>query len=249
MKVEIWSDFVCPFCYIGKRRYEEALAQLPFAGEIETIYRSFELDPNAPRDPGYDVHEMLAKKYGMTRERAREMNAGVAAQAAEVGLTYKYDDWKMTNTLDAHRLAHYAAARGKGQEMTERLLYAYFTEAKHLGDRETLAALAEEVGLDRAEATAMLAGDDYTEAVRADEREASALGARGVPFFVIDRKYGVSGAQPAAAFIQALQRAWDERTPPALTVLGTGGDGDAADGCADGACAVPDPAGSPPNNR
>ncbi|TLS49590.1 DsbA family oxidoreductase [Paenibacillus antri] len=237
MKVEIWSDFVCPFCYIGKRRFEEALASLPFRDDVEVVYRSFELDPRMEKGVAYNVHEALAKKYGMSLEQARQSNAGLAAQAKQVGLDYNYDEWKFTNTFDAHRLAHFAASEGKAHEMTERLLHAYFTEAKHLGDRETLADLAADVGLNREAALEALASDAFADAVRADESDGSALGIRGVPFFVIDRKYGISGAQPTATFVGALQQAWDE-SRPSLTVLG----GDAANGgeaCADGACAVP----------
>ena len=232
MKVEIWSDFVCPFCYIGKRRFEEALAELPFKNDVEVVYRSFELDPRAERNVPYGVNEMLAKKYGMSVEQARQSNAAVAAQAKQVGLAY-VDDRVVTNTFDAHRLAHFAAERGKGAEMTERLLYAYFTEGKHIGDRETLADLAAEVGLDRGAAAAALADDAFAEAVRADENDGAALGIRGVPFFVIDRKYGISGAQPTATFADALKRAWEE-SRPSLTVVG-----DDENACVDGSCAVP----------
>ncbi len=233
MKVEIWSDFVCPFCYIGKRRFEEALASLPFRSDVEIVYRSFELDPRMEKGVAHNVMEALAKKYGMSLEQARQSNASLAAQAKQVGLTYNYDEWKFTNTFDAHRLAHYAGAHGKANEMTERLMYAYFTEAKHLGELETLADLAAEVGLDREAALAALAGDAYADAVHDDESEGSALGIRGVPFFVIDRKYGISGAQPTATFVSALQQAWDE-SRPALTVIGGG-----EDACVDGSCAAP----------
>jgi len=149
MKVEIWSDFVCPFCYIGKRRFEEALSSLPFRDDVEVVYRSFELDPRMEKGVAHNVMEALAKKYGMSVEQARQSNASLAAQAEQVGLTYNYEQWKFTNTFDAHRLAHFAGAHGKANEMTERLMYAYFTEAKHLGEPETLADLAAEIGLDR----------------------------------------------------------------------------------------------------
>ena len=235
MKIEIWSDFVCPFCYIGKRHLEQALAQVPFGSEVSFEFKSFELDPRASRDSAVPVVDMLAKKYGVTREQAWQMNANVAAQAARVGLEYNFEKWVSANTFDAHRLAQFAAERGKGTEMTERLFYAHFTEAKNLGDRETLLALAEEVGFDRAEAAAALERDDLAERVRSDEREAAELGVRGVPFFVIDRKYAVSGAQPVAVFVGALNKAWDERKA-SLTVVG-GGD---AAVCEDGSCAVPE---------
>jgi predicted DsbA family dithiol-disulfide isomerase len=210
MKVEIWSDVMCPFCYIGKRRFEAALQQFPNKDDIEVVYRSFELDPNAKRDVNQDVHDMLASKYGMSREEAKAKNDEVAGQAKDLGLTYNFDNMILTNTFDSHRLMHFAASYGKMQEMTERLFKAYFTDSKHIGDHETLAALAAEVGLDKNEAAKMLAGDEYTKEVRADEHEAGQLGIRGVPFFVINRKYAISGAQPVEVFLEALQKAWDE---------------------------------------
>jgi len=211
MQIEIWSDYACPFCYIGKRRFEAALEQFAHKSEVETIFKSFELDPGAERDMGIDVHDMLAKKYGMTREQAKANGQQVAAQAASIGLTYHFDTMIMTNTFDAHRLTHFAAAHGKADAMSERLFKAYFTDSKHLGDPETLASLAAEVGLDREEAAKMLAGDTFKQEVRADEQEGAGLGVRGVPFFVIDRKYAVSGAQPTEVFLQAMEKAWGEK--------------------------------------
>ncbi|NOV04327.1 DsbA family oxidoreductase [Paenibacillus planticolens] len=237
MQVEVWSDFACPFCYIGKRKFEAALEQFPNKNEVEVIYRSFELDPNAPKDVDYDVHDMLASKYGMSREQAKGMNDQMVGQAQSVGLTYHFDTMVVTNTFDAHRLTQFAAKHNKMHEMTERLLKAYFTESKHIGDHETLAELAAEVGLDKNEVAAMLAGDDYTKEVRSDEQTASQLGARGVPFFVIDRKYGISGAQSSEVFLQAVQKAWEEVKP--LTVLNAPGMDDAGEACVDGVCAAP----------
>lgn len=233
MRVEIWSDIVCPFCYIGKRRYEEALAQLGCRDEVETVYRSFELDPNAPVSSNRDLHDSLAAKFGISREQAKSMNDNVSDQARSVGLTYNLDEAKPTNTFDAHRLTHLAATHGKMVEMTERLFKAYFTEGKHIGDRQVLAELAAEVGLDPAEVSEALNGTHYSDEVRADEREAAQLGVRGVPFFVINRKYAVSGAQPTEVFIRALEKARSEEQPP-ITVIGDDTDADAA--CTDGAC-------------
>jgi predicted DsbA family dithiol-disulfide isomerase len=237
MKVEIWSDFVCPFCYIGKRRFEAALERFSNKNNVEVVYRSFELDPNAPRNVDYDVHEMLASKYGMSREKAKAMNDDMTRQAQSVGLTYHFDTAVVTNTFDAHRLAHFAGRYGKAQEMTERLLKAYFTDSRHIGDHETLAALAAEVGLDKDEAARMLAGDEFTKEVRHDEQEARRLGITGVPFFVINQKYAISGAQPSEVFVEALQKAWDEDHP--LTLLNDPNN-DVADGaCVDGVCTPP----------
>jgi predicted DsbA family dithiol-disulfide isomerase len=235
MIVEIWSDLICPFCYIGKRRYEEALEQVGFRHEVETVYRSFELDPRAPVNPGHDVHEMLAKKYGISREQAKRMNDQVSLQARSVGLEYNLDDAVPTNTFDAHRLIHHAAQSGKMAEMKERLFKAYFTEGKHIGDREVLADLAKEIGLDRDEALAFLASERYADEVRNDEREAARLGIQGVPFFVINRKYAVSGAQPTEVFVRVLEKARSEEQP-AITVLNGGADSGAA--CGDGACST-----------
>ncbi|UUZ91830.1 DsbA family oxidoreductase [Paenibacillus sp. P25] len=200
MKVEIWSDYVCPFCYIGKRRFEAALEEFPHKTQVEVVYRSFELDPSAKRDLGHDVHDMLASKYGMSREQAKAMNDNVTEQARTVGLAYHFDTAIPTNTFDAHRLTHFAAKHGKMHEVAERSLRAYFTESKHIGDHEALAALAAEAGLDRDEALRMLAGGEFAQEVRHDEEEAARLGVRGVPFFVIDRKYAVSGARACRSF-------------------------------------------------
>ncbi|NOU94639.1 thioredoxin domain-containing protein [Paenibacillus sp. LMG 31456] len=238
MKVEIWSDIMCPFCYIGKRKFEAALEQFSNKSNVEVVYRSFELDPNSPRDVNHDVHQMLSSKYGMSREQAISMNADVARQASAVGLTFNFDSMILTNTFDAHRLAHYAAQHGKMHEMTERLLHAYFTESKHIGDHEVLADLAAEVGLDKIEAAKVLASQDYAKEVRADEQEASTLGIRGVPYFVINRKYAISGAQPSEVFLGALQKAWDEDQP--LIVLGESNSPTADAACADGVC-TPNP--------
>jgi predicted DsbA family dithiol-disulfide isomerase len=242
MKVEIWSDIMCPFCYIGKRRFEEALRSFEHKEEIEVVYRSFELDPNAKRDNDFDVYDMLAKKYGMTREQAISSNEGVARQAQSVGLTYRFDTMIMTNTFDAHRLTHFAAEHGKMIEMTERLFKAYFTESLHVGDREVLAGLAAEVGLDRDAAKAALESGAYADAVRADEQEARRFGISGVPYFVLNRKYGVSGAQPSEVFASALQQAWDDAHPKLTMVGGGAADADGADAgavCTDEGCEIP----------
>jgi predicted DsbA family dithiol-disulfide isomerase len=234
MKVEIWSDIACPFCYIGKRRFEAALGQFEHKQDIEVIYRSFELDPNAQRDLNQDVHDMLASKYGMTRERAKAMNADVTGQAETLGLTYNLDTMILTNTFDAHRLTHFAARYGLMHEMTELLFKAYFTDSKHVGDHETLTALAAEVGLDAAEAAKVLAGDEYTKEVRADQQEAVRLGIRGVPFFVINSKYAISGAQPSEVFLDALHKAWEENKP--LTILNNADSHSTDEACVDGVC-------------
>ena len=211
MKVEVWSDVVCPWCYIGKRRLEAALAGWDHEGEVEVEYRSFELNPSAPPSEGRPLDQRLADKYGVSLEQAQAMNSRVTDAAAAEGLYYRLDIAQPANTFDAHRIIHLAASMGLRTEMKERLMAAYFSEGRAIGDRETLVDLAAEVGLDRERATAMMASDEFAGAVRAEEREASELGISGVPFFVIDRRYGVSGAQPSQLLRQALDRAWSER--------------------------------------
>jgi predicted DsbA family dithiol-disulfide isomerase len=214
VKVEIWSDVVCPWCYIGKRRFERALAAFEHRDELDVEWRSFELDPRAAREPsGEDPVERLARKYGMTREDALAAQARVTGLAAQEGLAYRLDAARPANTFDAHRLLHLAAERGVQAAAEERLFAAYFTEGRSLGDPETLVALAAEVGLDEAAAREVLHGDAYADAVAGDEREASELGISGVPFFVIDRRYGISGAQPAELIQQALEQAWADANP------------------------------------
>jgi predicted DsbA family dithiol-disulfide isomerase len=210
VKIEVWSDFGCPFCYIGKRRLERALESFSHRDEIELVYRSFELDPGAPKDTESSIHELLAVKYGLSLEQAKESNRNVAQQAQTEGLTYNFDTIIPTNTFDAHRLAHYAGEQGKAKEMTERLFQAYFTDSLHIGDRDTLVRLAEEVGLDGAAVREVLEQNTYADAVREDENEARRLGIRGVPFFVLHGKYAVSGAQPLEIFQGALLRAWED---------------------------------------
>ncbi|EOS56836.1 DsbA family oxidoreductase [Paenibacillus barengoltzii] len=210
MKIEVWSDFGCPFCYIGKRRLERALESFSHRDEIELVYRSFELDPGAPKDTESSIHELLAVKYGLSLEQAQESNRNVAQQAQTEGLTYNFDTIIPTNTFDAHRLAHYAGEQGKAKEMTERLFRAYFTDSLHIGDWDTLIRLAEEVGLDGAAVREVLEQNTFADAVREDENEARRLGIRGVPFFVLRGKYAVSGAQPLEIFQGALLRAWED---------------------------------------
>lgn len=211
MKIEVWSDFACPFCYIGKRRLEKALDLFEHRDEVEVIYRSFELDPGAPRDTESSIYELLAVKYGLSLQQAQESNQNVAQQAKADGLDYHFDTLIPTNTFDAHRLLHYAAGHGKAKEMSEHLFRAYFTDSLHIGDHEVLQKLAEETGLDGREAKVALEQGDYAEDVREDEGEARKLGIRGVPFVVIKGKFAVSGAQPVEIFQAALQRAWEDQ--------------------------------------
>ncbi|HXT34553.1 MAG TPA: DsbA family oxidoreductase [Chloroflexota bacterium] len=211
MNVEIWSDIVCPWCYIGKRRFEAALARFAHRDAARVTWRSFELDPTASPRPAGTLDELLARKYGQTVEQAAAGHARLTALAAEDGLEYHFDRAQHGNTFDAHRLTHLAAALGLQDAMEERLMRAYFTEGLPIGDPDTLIQLAVEVGIDAEEARTALAGDAYAAEVRADEERAGAFGIRGVPFMVVDEAYGVSGAQPASVFLDALEKGWAAR--------------------------------------
>ncbi|KUP97867.1 DSBA oxidoreductase [Thermobifida cellulosilytica TB100] len=208
MTVEVWSDVVCPWCYIGKRRLERALEQFEHADEVEVVWRSFQLDPAFPAGVRQPVPEMLAKKTGGSPEQIRRMNAQVTELAAREGLDYRLDRATMVNTVDAHRLAHLAKARGLGDAAHERLLRAQLVEAQVLDDVDTLVRLGVEIGLPEEETRRALRGDDHVEDVRADLAEARALGISGVPFFVLNRAFAVSGAQPVETFLSALRTAY-----------------------------------------
>jgi predicted DsbA family dithiol-disulfide isomerase len=209
--VDIWSDVVCPWCYIGKRRFEAALERFDHAGDVEVTWHSFELDPTAARHRDRPLDESLAEKYGMSIDEARASHARLTELAAAEGLEYRFDIARPGNTFDAHRLIHLAAERGRQGEMKERLMRGYFTEGEPIGDRDALARMAADVGLSEDEARTALAGGRYSAEVREDERLAHQIGIRGVPFFVLDRRFGVSGAQPAEVLLQALDHAWAAR--------------------------------------
>jgi predicted DsbA family dithiol-disulfide isomerase len=213
MKVEIWSDIVCPWCYLGKRRFEKALAAFPHRDEVEVEYRSFELDPSKTPGTTEPTSDVLARRYRMTPEQVRESQRQMTERAAAEGLAFRMDALRTGNTRDAHRLLHLAKARGRQAELAERLHHAYFCEEGSPFDPMALAGYAADVGIDRDEAATVLAGDDYADAVAEDEATAHALGATGVPFFVIDRRFGISGAQPAEVIARALDRAWSATTP------------------------------------
>ncbi len=212
MKVEIWSDYACPFCYIGKRRFEKALEQFPHKNEVELVFRSFELDPSSPKEIKSSMQEILSTKYGMSLEEAKAGNDRLAEQAMEEGLVYRFDTLIPTNTFDAHRLTHYAGEQGKMAEMSERLFKAYFTDSLHIGNEDTLVFLAQGIGLSGEEVGTILSSDAFANEVRHDERLAGEIGIRGVPYFVLDGKYAISGAQPLETFQKALQQVWEKRT-------------------------------------
>lgn len=206
MQIEIWSDVVCPWCYIGKRRFEAALALSGKRENINVIWRSFELDPNAPRQQPGTIREMLSHKYQVGLQEADEMIARVTAQARGAGLDYRMDIARRGNSFDAHRLIHFAADRQMGDQAVEAIMRSYFCEALAVGEPAALAQLAPGFGIPESEALAMLQSDQYADAVRADESRAAGFGISGVPFFVFDEKSGISGAQPVEVFVEALQQ-------------------------------------------
>jgi predicted DsbA family dithiol-disulfide isomerase len=210
MQVEIWSDIVCPWCYLGKRHFEQALAEFEHRDDVQVIYRSFQLDPAAPEGATTPTIELLADKYGMTPAQASQAQREMEERAAADGLTFRMEGLRRGNTRDAHRVIQLAKDRGLQEAVVERLHRAYFTEQDSVFDHKALTRLAVEAGLDRDEVASVLAGDAYSEQVDTDEAMARALGATGVPLFVIDRKYGISGAQPADTVAQVLERAWSE---------------------------------------
>ena len=234
MDIDIWSDVVCPWCYIGKRRFEHALARFSHRDEIRFTWRSFELDPSAPpsvEQPGrYADH--LASKYGIGTDQAQVMIDRVTAVAAEEGLDFHFDIARRGNTFDAHRILHLGLRRGVQNDLKERLDHATFTEGLPVSDHQALTEVATGAGLDEIEVKEVLTSDLFADAVRADQAQARAFGISAVPFFVIDGKYGIAGAQPPEVIVAALERAWSERSP--LIVL----DQEAAEACADDACDV-----------
>ena len=208
MEIEVWSDVVCPFCYIGKRQMEAALESFEHADGVTVRYRSYELNPDAPKQAAGDLHHFLAAHRGVSLAEARQMNAGVAAYAASVGLKYDLDHAVPANSFDAHRLVHLAAVTDRQDQMMEALHEAYFVEAVDLNNRDSLIELAVTACLERKEAVRVLASDAYAADVRADEAEARRLGVTGVPTFVIDRQTAVTGAQPSEVILAALRAAW-----------------------------------------
>ncbi|EWM17420.1 FrnE protein [Kutzneria sp. 744] len=209
VRVDVWSDIICPWCYIGRRRFEQALAGFEHRDQVEVVHHSFQLDPTYPAGRTELSTEMLSRKYGMDVAEAAAMESKMEATAAGEGLEYHMDGLHIGNTADAHRLVHLAASAGLQDAMVERLFRAHFTDRRSVFSPSSLAALAVEVGLDPAEVEAVLSSDRYAAEVEEDAATASRLGANGVPFFVLDMRYGVSGAQPTELFTQALTEAWD----------------------------------------
>ena len=207
IEVEIWSDVMCPFCYMGKRKFEQALSRFPDSDQVKVTWRSFQLSPEMRNQPGRKIQELLAESKGWGIEQSRRIHDQLAGQASQLGLDYQFDKVVIANSFQAHRLIHLAKSHGLGDQAEERIFRAYFSEGRNTGDSETLVELGRDIGLAEDKVRAMLASDDFADAVRADMAEAQTLGINGVPFFVIDRKWGISGAQDPAVFVAALEKA------------------------------------------
>lgn len=234
MKVEIWSDVACPWCYIGKRHFEAALAQFPQREQVEVIWRSHQLDPNAPSDSQQPASEALARKFGGA-EKVKAMHERVTQIAAAAGLEYHLDKSIYNNTFDAHRLIHFAAHKGLQDTAKERLLKAYFTEGVAVANTDELVRLGTEIGLDADELRGVLESDAYADEVKADFQRGRMFGVQGVPFFAIDEKYGISGAQPEEVFTEVLTKAWAESHP----LINLSGNAQGVGVCEGDNCALP----------
>lgn len=235
MKIEIWSDVVCPFCYIGKRKMEKALQKFPFKEKVEIEWKSFQLNPDQQTKLGVSTFEDLSKSKGWSMEQTKQITSQVVGMAKAEGLTFDFDKAVVANTKNAHRLIHLAKEFGVQDAMKERLLKAYFTDGLNVDDTDTLIQLGKEVGVPEEKIKPMLESNQYEEAVDQDSYESRQIGVRGVPFFVLDRKFGISGAQPDEVFDQTLEKAWAEYTKnnPVLDIA-SGSDGESCD--VDGNC-------------
>ncbi|HVW28692.1 MAG TPA: DsbA family oxidoreductase [Polyangiaceae bacterium] len=213
LRIDVWSDIACPWCYVGKRRLERALAEFPHASDVRVVWRAFELDPSAPkeRDPSISHAERIARKYGLTVEQARQSTERLVDVGRGEGLAFDFTHIRSGNTFDAHRLVHLGLERGVQGAVKERFLKAYFEEGMLLSDHGTLLRLAVEAGLDEREAADVLSASSFADAVRADESQARELGIDGVPCFVLDGRFAVTGAQSTAVLLSALNHAWSER--------------------------------------
>jgi predicted DsbA family dithiol-disulfide isomerase len=210
MKVEIWSDVMCPFCYIGKRRFEKAMQQFAGRDKVQVEWKSFQLNPHMQTNPNININEYLAEAKGWTLDYARKVNDHVTQMAAEMGLVYDFDKAVVANSLNAHRLSHLAKKHNLGEAAEEALFRAYFTEGKNIDDNDTLVEIGAAIGLDANEVRSVLETDTFTAEVKQDIDEAQRLGIQGVPFFVLNSKYGISGAQSVEVFTQTLEKSFNE---------------------------------------
>ncbi len=231
MKVEIWSDVVCPFCYIGKRKFEQALGEFAHRADVQVEWKSFQLMPNFVPAPGESIHASLAKKKGVPEAEGRRMSDYMTDAAKAVGLDYQFDKAIPANTFLAHQLIHFGAHQGRQDATKERLMAAYYLEGRDLNSSDVLVNLAAEIGLDAEAARQALLAGTYANEVRRDEYEAQQIGVQGVPFFVFDDKYAVSGAQPSEVFAEVLGKAWEEGHPNTQPVMLADGPACGPDGC------------------
>jgi predicted DsbA family dithiol-disulfide isomerase len=238
MLVEIWSDVVCPWCYIGKRRFETALREFEHASDVEVVWRSFELDRRAPFQRGGSMAEHLAAKYGMSVEDARARLESLDDLAAAEGLSYRLAETRGGNTFAAHRLIHLANEHGLGGDVKEGLLRAYFEQLRSASDPDMLIEVGVAAGLDRTEVESVVEGDRYAAEVRADEALAAELGCTGVPFFVIDRSFAIPGAQDADTMLAVLRRAWAKSHPDPEPLVTVPGEATGAPGCEGDSCSM-----------
>ncbi len=236
MKVDIWSDVRCPFCYIGKRKFEAALSRFPQKDKVSVVWHSFELDPAMETDTAVDAYTYLAERKGQSRDWSVQMHGQVAQTAKAVGLDYNFDKAVVANSFHAHRLIQLAKTKGLGDAAEEALFKAYFTGGKNIDDKEVLVEIGTGIGLPVQEITGMLASDAYTKEVREDEAMADNIGITGVPFFVLNNKYGISGAQDPGTFLSGLQQAWAEYEKDNPSLIMREAAGDTCD--ADGTCTV-----------
>lgn len=235
MKIEVWSDYVCPFCYIGKRQLEKAIEASGLQGQVDVQMKAFQLDPYTPADVESTMIETLAQKYNTSIEQATQMTNGVKERALEVGLKYDFDNMRPANTFKAHRLAKWAEQNGKGEAFSEAMMEAYFIDAKKINDVNVLADIAEKVGLPREAAIAVAGNADFEQEVNQDIQEAMQIGVKGVPFFVLNRKYAISGAQPQELFEDTLRKVAEEAgIQPALKIVGD----DKSGICTDDSCEI-----------
>jgi len=216
MKVEIWSDVMCPFCYIGKRKFEAALAKFEYKNHVEVIWKSFQLQPDMVTNPTKNTLEHLAESKGWTLAYTKQVTSQVVQMAKEVGLNYDFDKAVVANSFDAHRLSHFAKSKGKGDAIEEQLFKAYFIDGKNTADHATLTQLAVSIGLNETEVKQILTSDSFAIEVRQDIYESQQIGVTGVPYFVLNNKYAISGAQSSETFLGALQKAWSETEKPTI---------------------------------
>jgi len=235
MQIEVWSDFVCPFCYIGKRRFDAALESFQERNQINVTYKSYQLDPKTPAYHGQDYLESLAEKFG-SAEQAKQMTEDIQKQAKTVGLEFDFNQAKPTNTLDAHRLNQLAKEEQVQEQLSDLLFQAHFVDGKDIGNKEVLLNIAQDVGLDKTKAKQLLEDPSiYHDDVKTDLQEATEFGISGVPYFIVNRKYAISGAQPVAAFTRALEQVLQEENQNKplqdLTADHLSGEACGADGC------------------